>query len=261
MSTKINAPGWSNITVSTDALGLRKSSKSSTLGSQKQYTILSVGDSFTFGDQVSDSETWQWCINSRQDTINVLNAGVSGYGTAQSILRAKQLKKQLHFDALIVSTLVGYDFERDRLSFKDGFPIPTVIRTNQELSHSLPPDPETPGSKFSKDPINISLAEWILANSQLTRRLLPNLQSHRISLITKSITILNSESAQLDEIIPWSIQQSKSLNIPVVWLLQYSSKPTKAILDQRDYLINQLTQKKIPYIDTYPALHQPPGDP
>ena len=50
--------------------------------------ILIVGDSFAFGDQVSNNQTLPSCIE-RKLKVKTDNGGVGGYGAAQSILRAK----------------------------------------------------------------------------------------------------------------------------------------------------------------------------
>lgn len=52
--------------------------------------ILAVGDSFTFGDEVSDPETWPAQLQQITGR-RVLNGGVSGYGFDQIVLRAEQL--------------------------------------------------------------------------------------------------------------------------------------------------------------------------
>lgn len=52
--------------------------------------VLAVGDSFTFGDQVADTDTWP----ARLERIlgrPVQNGGVFGYGFAQSVLRARRM--------------------------------------------------------------------------------------------------------------------------------------------------------------------------
>lgn len=74
--------------VSTDEHGFRKN------GPAMKYSpgpkkILAVGDSFTFGDQVSDFETWP-AILERLSSQRVYNAGVCAYGIDQAILRAEQ---------------------------------------------------------------------------------------------------------------------------------------------------------------------------
>ena len=52
--------------------------------------ILAVGDSFTFGDFVSNRNTWP----AHLDTLvkeSVINGGVFGYGLDQTVLRAEEL--------------------------------------------------------------------------------------------------------------------------------------------------------------------------
>ncbi len=51
--------------------------------------IACVGDSYTFGDGVSDDETWPWLLQQRLDPraerLEVLNLGVNGYETEQEV--------------------------------------------------------------------------------------------------------------------------------------------------------------------------------
>lgn len=49
--------------------------------------IVTVGDSFTHGDEVRDPETWQRVLEELRDDVEVLNLGVPGYGTDQALLR------------------------------------------------------------------------------------------------------------------------------------------------------------------------------
>lgn len=49
-------------------------------------TLALLGDSFTFGDEVSDDETWAWQLRERSGTT-VHNLGVLGYGLDQMLLR------------------------------------------------------------------------------------------------------------------------------------------------------------------------------
>lgn len=64
--------------------------------------ILAVGDSYTFGDEVGDNQTWPAQLQ-RLTGRAVLNAGVSGYGFDQIVLRAETLAPFYRPDAIVVA--------------------------------------------------------------------------------------------------------------------------------------------------------------
>src|SRR6185312_14962905 len=68
--------------------------------------ILAVGDSFTFGAEVEDSQSWPAALERIVGTP-VVNGGVGGYGSDQIVLRAEQLMAELQPRTVIVSFLDG----------------------------------------------------------------------------------------------------------------------------------------------------------
>jgi len=70
---------------------------------------------------VNDKDTWQSCLNDKIDTYNFINAGVFGYETAQSVLRAKALFNIYKPKTIIIQTLVGYNLKRDQTNIRSGF--------------------------------------------------------------------------------------------------------------------------------------------
>lgn len=64
--------------------------------------ILATGDSYTFGDEVTDGETWPAHLQ-RLIGRRVLNAGVSGYGFDQAVLRAESLAARVRPSAIVVA--------------------------------------------------------------------------------------------------------------------------------------------------------------
>lgn len=80
--------------------------------------ILAVGDSFTFGDEVGDDETWPALLE-RVGGGQVLNAGVFAYGLDQSVLRAEALARKYHPDLLIVA-FIPDDVSRVRFAQRGG---------------------------------------------------------------------------------------------------------------------------------------------
>jgi hypothetical protein len=64
--------------------------------------ILAVGDSFTFGAQVSDWETWPAQLENLSGR-RVVNGGVDGYGVDQSFLRTRRLLSRYPISNVIFS--------------------------------------------------------------------------------------------------------------------------------------------------------------
>lgn len=54
----------------------------------KPIVIRTYGDSFTWCDEVSDDETWQYHLEAKLG-VGIANFGVGGYGTAQALMRFK----------------------------------------------------------------------------------------------------------------------------------------------------------------------------
>jgi hypothetical protein len=101
--------GWTSIV---DASGVRSNGRSISTASRP---ILAVGDSFTFGDEVEDSDTWpahlEKILNKR-----VLNAGVGAYGIDQAFLRAELLLDKYDPDVVILS-FISDDINRTEYSY------------------------------------------------------------------------------------------------------------------------------------------------
>lgn len=101
--------GW---TANVDASSVRSNGGSISTASRP---ILAIGDSFTFGDEVEDNETWaahlERILNKR-----VLNAGVGAYGIDQDFLRAELLVDEYDPDVVILS-FISDDINRTEYSY------------------------------------------------------------------------------------------------------------------------------------------------
>jgi len=75
--------------------------------------ILAVGDSFTFGDEVNDGQTWPAQLKLLTGR-HVLNGGVSGYGFDQAVLRAEQLAGKYKPSAIVVG-FIADDIRRTEM--------------------------------------------------------------------------------------------------------------------------------------------------
>ncbi len=78
--------------------------------SQTPY-IATFGDSFTFGDEVDDDETWQYFLSNILHA-NVANYGVGGYGTDQAFLRFREKLDEGLSPKLTIFVIYELDFKR-----------------------------------------------------------------------------------------------------------------------------------------------------
>ena len=69
---------------------------------QGRYRIVTVGDSFTHGDDVANDETWQHYLNESDPRYQVVNLGVGGYGTDQAFLRWRKRRDEFPAHAVIL---------------------------------------------------------------------------------------------------------------------------------------------------------------
>ncbi len=132
--------------------------------------IVVVGDSFTYGDEVNDRDTWPAALE-RLVQRPVINGGVFGYGLDQAVLRSEVLMRDSAADLLIVS-LIPDDVTRCeysyRYSWKPYFDVQdgALVRRNDPVpGPSEPP----PGENRLRRSLRASfLADFVL------RRLDPN---------------------------------------------------------------------------------------
>ena len=80
--------------------------------------ILAVGDSFTFGSQVADEETWPAALQGLSGR-RVINGGVFAYGLDQTVLRAEALVEIFAPDLLVVA-FIPDDVHRTERSVRTG---------------------------------------------------------------------------------------------------------------------------------------------
>ena len=83
---------------------------------------LVVGDSFAFGDEVLDSESWPAALERAIDAP-IVNAALAGFGLDQSVLRAEQLAPIVAPDRIVVS-FIPHDVRRCAMSIWSGYPKP-----------------------------------------------------------------------------------------------------------------------------------------
>lgn len=93
--------------------------------------VIAAGDSFTFGDEVADHETYPAHLQKRLQRP-VINAGVFGYGFDQTYLRARRLLTKYEARALVVQAVVD-DLNRMQMSQRNGVGKPYYDLVDREV--------------------------------------------------------------------------------------------------------------------------------
>jgi hypothetical protein len=98
---------------------------------------LAVGDSFTFGEDVSNDESWPAYLEEFMGH-RVINGGVPGFGFDQTVLRAEQLSNIYHPDTIVLS-FIAVDISRAEYSYgKPYFDISSPPRSSSFIRWFLP---------------------------------------------------------------------------------------------------------------------------
>jgi hypothetical protein len=103
-------------------------------GLPRRASILAIGDSFTYGLGVRDEETYGALLE-RAAGVEVINAGVNGYGIDQALLMWEEKGKKLNPQVVVLGYFVD-DFYRNGLSVRDG-PKPRFVFDAATGRHDL----------------------------------------------------------------------------------------------------------------------------
>lgn len=116
-----------DVTILTD--GIR--SNGNHLNPESPESILVVGDSFAFGEEVSDTDTWPSQLE-RLLNRSALNAGVFAYGTDQIFLRLQSLLEKYRPETVIIS-FIPEDIIRSEFQTYFGSSKPYFAISNNDL--------------------------------------------------------------------------------------------------------------------------------
>ena len=83
-----------------------------------KFTVLLVGDSFTFGISADDTEIWPVLLEERNPSLNVINLGVAGYGIGQMYITLRE-SIQTYRPNLTIAAFITDNLDRTLLSFRD----------------------------------------------------------------------------------------------------------------------------------------------
>jgi hypothetical protein len=104
--------------------------------------ILILGDSYTFGDEVSDDETYAHYLQKLLPDAEIMNLGVHGYGHDQMLILLQQEGVKYKPDIIILGFL-PLDMERNMFGFRDFAKPMFVLREGELVLKGIPvPTPE-----------------------------------------------------------------------------------------------------------------------
>ncbi len=180
-----NIPGWRGTTfgqpLSINSKGLRDGDYPYAKPSGTRRVLI-LGDSYTWGYGVSDDDIYTEILEGKlrkHGSWEVLNAGVSGWGTDQQYLFLKNEGFRYAPDIVIVSFFFGNDFREISASQQYQLDKPVFLNTGLELANVPVPKPR----KDSANPVIYSRAPSANLADAIFRRISSDCQKHGARLI------------------------------------------------------------------------------
>jgi len=149
--------------LNSNSKGLRGKSEYPYERPSEKQRVLVLGDSYTFGDEVSDDETYCHYLEALLPNTEVLNLGVQGYGQDQMLLYLKEEGIKYHPNVVILG-FAYLDIYRNLLSFF-GYAKPEfkIVSGSLELTNVPVPAPDHFLSREPYRPKTLDLAVMLRA--------------------------------------------------------------------------------------------------
>ncbi len=162
-----NIPNWSattyDRTLTINSRGLRDRERD-LAKPEGMFRILVLGDSFTWGYGVSDEEIFtgrlEAGLRSNGRDVEVLNAGVSGWGTDQELLYLESEGLRYSPDLVVLAFFLYNDPDNIRHSVQYGLQKPLFADTNLTLVNVPVPKPGVAAEarQFDGNPLDLATA-------------------------------------------------------------------------------------------------------
>lgn len=230
--------------VTIDRQGFRTNGEPGERLREQAPEIIAFGDSFTFGDEVSDRETWvaylEQLLNRR-----VLNAGVFGYGLDQIYLRARETLPNYQA-RVVVFSLIPEDISRCGFSEKSGVykPFFRILDNDLVLENVPVPEPKE---------VEMDFFRRVFGHSWTVHSIMKKVKREYWYQGVWSSTLAHEEADSVAKLLieRCCAMASESGAVPVI-LLQYSGN-----LEGRDRmfrLTDELAGEGAVVLDTYDLL-------
>jgi hypothetical protein len=130
---------FGNKVLNTNSRGLRGEKEYGYGRHPNKTRLLILGDSFTFGDEVGDTETYSSYLQDMIPTAEIINMGVHGYGHDQMLILLKEEGVKYKPDIVILGFMT-LDMPRNVLQFGD-YAKPRFVLDNAKLTITGSPVP------------------------------------------------------------------------------------------------------------------------
>ncbi len=221
-----------------------------------QGGILAAGDSFTFGSEVNDDQSWPARLEAGLG-VSVVNSGAGGYGLDQAELRAEQLLDIVNPRAIIVSfipNMVG----RNEYSVNQGLIKPYFDAEGDQLVLKGTPVPNYQPSRK-----HVGLARLTLGHSYLMYWVADRLGLRSKWLVYEGeVRVVHHNGVEVSCLL-WSrlADKVRGRNIKLIALAQYAGIQVNGHDNSRDYFkVEHILQcaRDAGYlvVDSYPDLRK-----
>lgn len=137
-----DVPAFGDKLLSTNSRGLRGREEHAPAKRPGVSRVVILGDSFTFGDEVDDTETYPYYLQRLLPGTEVVNMGVHGYGHDQMLILFREEGVRLSPDVVVLG-FVEADMSRNLRFFRDyAKPRFTLVGDELRLGGSPVPPPE-----------------------------------------------------------------------------------------------------------------------
>lgn len=219
------------------------------------FRIVCLGDSFTFGVMLDDSDSFPSYLAQRHPSLEAVNLGVSGYSTGQAWLRGK-LEGEAFEPDLIIHTLIWNDIQRLRvgvLRFEEYMPHFRI--TDGEIEIYGTPVPHMPRDTMKNKLDPRKLAGILLDRSAIARTLAlvgPDQESRTLAVSEKSFGELVEVTCAMyaDANRRARISKSDFAVVLIPTLLDMTSEPHRELYRSvAKRLREEAETEKFPFLD------------
>jgi len=169
--------------LNTNSRGFRGKKNFAYAKDKDKLRILILGDSFTFGDGVSDHETYAYHLQEMLPHAEIINLGVHGYGHDQMLILLKEEGIKYRPDIVLLG-FVRVDMSRNLLTFRD-FAKPRFVLKAGELRLTGVPVPR-PEDILRRDWIRPRMVDLFAIVNERVRTLL-GLRDKEMEVVTTAI--------------------------------------------------------------------------